>query len=97
MHDHAVTLPVAFIGRAVARRAGGALSGATMKNLLLLLAAVTLAGCAAVSPLAPQDTASSTESWYWWLHPKLGMVKVDRATNAIVVKAQRDSAQTRTQ
>lgn len=65
-----------------------------MKNLLLLFAALTLAGCAAVSPSATQDAGSSTESSYWWLHPKLGMVKVDRATNAMMIggKTQRDSA-----
>jgi uncharacterized protein YceK len=71
-----------------------------MKNLLLLFAAVALAGCAAVSAPATQGSSgTSTGSWYWWLHPKLGMVKVDRASNAMIIsgKVQRDSTNPRAQ
>jgi hypothetical protein len=71
-----------------------------MKNLPLLLAAVTLAGCAAASSPGSQVSAgSNSESWYWWLHPKLGMIKVDRASNAMIIsgQSQRDTANPRAQ
>ena len=54
-----------------------------MKKLLILAAGLALAGAAAAA--TPPRQQSEGASWYWWLHPKLGMVKVDRATNAIIV------------
>lgn len=32
---------------------------------------------------------------YWWLHPKLGMVKVNKATNAIVTSKRANAESTR--
>lgn len=52
-----------------------------MRSILLIAAAVLLAGCAAVAE-TPPATAGET---HYWLHPKLGMVKVDAKTHAIVV------------
>jgi len=58
-----------------------------MKSTTMVLAAAALlAGSAAfaqprVAAAAPSDGAGQ----YTWLHPKLGMVKVDKRTNAMVV------------
>jgi hypothetical protein len=42
---------------------------------------------------AQASTPRSTSSgYYWWLHPKLGMVKVDRATNAMITSVRRGYA-----
>lgn len=64
------------------------------KNLLAatLVAAIgpaaLAAGEGAAPPAAPPAQASgaaaSRTSFYYWLHPKLGMVKVDRVTNAML-------------
>lgn len=55
------------------------------KLLITVLAAMfaqaALAANAAGAPERLPDT-------YYWLHPKQGYVKVDRATNAIVVRSQ---------
>ena len=53
------------------------------KTMLAILASLLAAGCASTANVTPQD-ASAKQSYYYWLHPKLGMVKVDRATNAMV-------------
>ena len=57
-----------------------------MKRLITSLAAALVAAGAfaaqAVPTAAPASATAPT--YYYWLHPKLGMVKVDRATNAIV-------------
>ena len=55
-----------------------------MKTLILaILAPLLAAGCASTANVTPQDP-SAKSSYYYWEHPKLGMVKVDRATNAMV-------------
>lgn len=46
----------------------------------ILLASASLASAQTAAP-AP------TRSYYYWLHPKLGLVKVDRATNAMIVRS----------
>lgn len=56
--------------------------GSEMKMLMIILAGFILAGCAA--PVATNSMGANSGT-YNWLHPKQGMVKVDRATNAIVV------------
>ena len=63
-----------------------------MNKLLVLLAAIVAAQVAAAAPGAVPGPTARTYSY--WLHPKLGMVKVDRATNAIVVarREHRDAA-----
>lgn len=33
---------------------------------------------------AASAPAASQKTFYYWLHPKLGMVKVDRASNAML-------------
>ena len=53
------------------------------KTMLAILALLLGAGCASTSNVMPQD-GSASQSFNYWLHPKLGMVKVDRATNAMV-------------
>ena len=55
-----------------------------MKTFILsILASLLAAGCAPTANVTPQE-ASAKQSYYYWLHPKLGMVKVDPATNAMV-------------
>lgn len=55
-----------------------------MKTLACaLLGFSLLTGCASAAMDSSRDVAKSDT--YHWLHPKLGMVKVDRATNAIVI------------
>ena len=53
-----------------------------MKTALVLLIPLLSAGF--VSAANVGSTSGDTKSYYYWLHPKLGMVKVDRATNAMV-------------
>ena len=55
-----------------------------MKKLTsAILGATLFAGAAMASYAAPSERVPAS-STYWWAHPRLGMVKVDRATNAIV-------------
>lgn len=55
-----------------------------MKNTMLaILTSLLATGCASTANVTPKDV-SAKQSYYYWLHPKLGMVKVDRATNAMV-------------
>lgn len=64
----------------------GPMKGTDMTKLLVTLLGTTfLAGCAFASGGPPSPAAAASDGYYWWLHPKLGMVKVDRATNAMVV------------
>ena len=54
-----------------------------MKNTMLaIFTSLLAAGCASTANVTPSD-ASARQSYYYWLHPKLGMVMVDRATNAV--------------
>lgn len=65
-----------------------------MKTMLIAVFASLLgAGTASAATAASQ---AERASYYYWLHPKLGMVKVDRATNAMVTArtARTASAQT---
>lgn len=55
-----------------------------MKKALLAVFAFTLGAGAAFAANVNPQSAGSTTPYYYWLHPKLGMVKVDRATNAMV-------------
>lgn len=50
---------------------------------VLAIAAALYAG-AAMSAAAQEPTTQQVSGTYNWLHPKLGIVKVDRATGAIV-------------
>lgn len=55
-----------------------------MKKLTsALLGAAIFAGASFAAYAAPSG-GEAPSATYWWLHPKLGMVKVDRATNAMV-------------
>lgn len=59
-----------------------------MRHLALLVfsGAALLAGAASAATDNPAaKPMEGGKSYYWWLHPKLGMVKVDRATNAMLV------------
>ena len=60
--------------------------------MVALFGAVLAIGAASAAQAQPADSqaaapaqqasqAKQTRSHYWWLHPKQGMVKVDRATN----------------
>lgn len=53
------------------------------KTIATILATGLFVGTSMAAYAAPsgKEAASGT---YWWLHPRRGMVKVDRATNAIV-------------
>jgi len=50
---------------------------------VVAIVAALFAG-AAMPATAQEPTAQQTGGTYNWLHPKLGIVKVDRATGAIV-------------
>lgn len=53
------------------------------KLLSMIIGATLVSGCAtAVAPATPEVSGA----YYYWLHPKLGHVKVDRATNAMVTR-----------
>jgi hypothetical protein len=68
------------------RPAEGPMKGTNMNKLLVtLLGTAFLAGCAYTTGGPPSQAAATSDGYYWWLHPKLGMVKVDRATNAMLV------------
>ncbi len=47
---------------------------------------IIFAATAAV--LAFTSVAQASDNTYFWLHPKLGMVRVDKTTNAMVTTAQ---------
>lgn len=53
------------------------------KTLLAISLSLLGAGFASAATGGPQRDVGKA-SYYYWLHPKLGMVKVDRATNAMV-------------
>ena len=56
-----------------------------MKNLTsAILGAAIFAGASLSAYAAPASGDGAPGTYYWWNHPKLGMVKVDRATNAMV-------------
>lgn len=58
-----------------------------MNRLLVLAITGALAQTAfALDSQAPVNAGAerASSSYYYWLHPKLGHVKVDRATNAII-------------
>ena len=64
--------------------------------------AVTLLGTALFAGAASAATTAETEpvkksGTTYWLHPKQGYVKVDRATNAIVVGKRRSTDATTTE
>ena len=58
-----------------------------MRNTLIAMLATAV--LAAPAAYGQTQTASSSpaggKSYYYWLHPKLGMVKVDKKTNAMLV------------
>lgn len=61
-----------------------------MRKLLTVLtvsALVATAGCAATSSSA--DGTTPSRSYYYWLHPKLGMVKADRVTHMMITGQRR--------
>lgn len=62
-----------------------------MSNLLIAAAATILSGCAAVAGSGDESATSDT---HYWLHPKLGMVKVDARTHAMVQPGSRAQAPT---
>ena len=64
-----------------------------LTKTLFLVAGLVLASFATAQTASPTAMPSAQagnsapvaqKSYYWWLHPKLGMVKVDRATNAML-------------
>jgi uncharacterized lipoprotein YajG len=62
-----------------------------LKTLMMIAAATVLAGCAAVANNAVVSPDASKETRYW-LHPKLGMVKVDAKTLAMVSERRQQPA-----
>lgn len=62
------------------------------KLIALVLGITVFAAAAAAAPVtAPAPAAQESSGTYYWLHPKLGHVKVDRATN-FMVTAKRPAA-----
>lgn len=55
-----------------------------MKSSLILFLAFTVTA-AALPAAAAARTEPDAKPYYYWLHPKLGHVKIDRATNAMLV------------
>ena len=56
-----------------------------MKKLFsILLGAAIFAGASFTAYAAPRSGDSAPDAYYWWNHPRLGMVKVDRATNTMI-------------
>lgn len=55
-----------------------------VKTPFVLLVAALLAGPVLAAGSADEAHVEKSGT-YWWLHPKLGMVKVDKATNAMVI------------
>lgn len=57
-----------------------------MKTWLTLSIAAAIAAAASMATAkAPAPEQSDGKPYYYWLHPKLGHVKVDRETNAMLV------------
>lgn len=54
------------------------------KIVVFVLGASLLGGASMAAPASP-DKQVEKSSTYYWLHPKLGHVKVDRASNAMVI------------
>lgn len=55
------------------------------KFIVLAIGATLFAAAATATPASTSAPAAQGSSGtYYWLHPKLGMVKVDRATNFMV-------------
>ena len=55
-------------------------------TVIAMLATAILAAPASFAQAQPASSSTATgKSYYYWLHPKLGMVKVDRKTNAMLV------------
>ena len=66
---------------------------------ITLLALAILAGPAAFAQTQAAPSAPAEgKSYYYWLHPKLGMVKVDKKTHAMLVgrRAQQQTSTTGT-
>ncbi len=49
---------------------------------------IIFAAATAALAFTPVAWASDNDNTYFWLHPKLGMVRVDKTTNAMVTTAQ---------
>ncbi|MBU6467624.1 MAG: hypothetical protein KGQ44_00570 [Betaproteobacteria bacterium] len=49
---------------------------------------IIFSAAAAALAIIPVARASDTNNTYFWLHPKLGMVRVDKSTNAMVTTLQ---------
>lgn len=65
-----------------------------MNKLLLTLLGASLASGAALAAAPTQQARDGKPSGtYDWLHPRLGMVKVDRATNFMVVAKRQPRAE----
>lgn len=62
-----------------------------MRSILVIASALVAFSAAAQATQSPPPGAPASaapRTYYYWLHPKLGMVKVDRATNAMVTSRQ---------
>lgn len=51
---------------------------------------------AATAALIFTSVAQANDNTYLWLHPKLGMVRVDKATNAMVTTAPQQTKKAKT-
>lgn len=57
---------------------------AQMKKLTSTIFSVAIFSGASFAAFAAPPSGEAPSAPSWWLHPKLGMVKVDRATKAMV-------------
>lgn len=61
-----------------------------MKSAVVTFLAIAFVAGAASASAGSALAEPGKSGTYWWLHPKLGMVKVDRATNAMVTSKRKD-------
>lgn len=64
------------------------------KQLTITLVGVALLVGTSYAATEAQTRADAKGDTYNWLHPKLGIVKIDRATNAMVVGKRQKSSST---
>ena len=62
-----------------------------IKFSALLFGASLITGASFAATPTPASSDGANKTFYYWLHPKLGMVKVDKATHAMVTSKRTDT------
>lgn len=57
---------------------------AMLSSIVVAMTALVSAPASAQANAQAEASDATSNSYYYWLHPKLGFVKVDRATNAML-------------